>query len=1401
MAEGSNKGGAGDMKLPSSCKLKGPENYNRWSKRMIVLFTVNGIQEYIDPKSVKLIEKLKTYEHDNAKAMIGIMLNCEDCASDLIEDLPTAVQMWTTLRDHYTGQGHNLKQLYFSEITGIRYENFDGIGSYVLQFKKLVSNLAQLKFELSNEHYIMIFINGLASAFPLWAERQRAIERDSPTSRELEKIMVDITDEARNRTINGSTQSVSFYGNQNYQAKPNNRRYCNHCNKPGHTDEKCWVLHPKKVKNINNSQNKDKGKNTDTLDFSVTAIVPKGKEINTTTSSAMSTDNTQDAQSNDWLYDTGANRHMSHDRNLFVTYKEERSQDPIKTAGGTVYAIGKGTIQLTLLKRNGSEVNMTLLNVYHLPSLTYNLFSGTMIRKRGIYFCGKTNTLRLRSDDIELAAIKEQGDKLLLMVKEVSINVVLTNTVKRISLETWHCRLGHLGYDNVKKTAKITIGMDIHGLETPSKMCKSCALSSSQRIVSTTPMERASKAFDMIHTDVINITPMTYNGHRWAAIYTDDATRVRWVVSFKEKGEAYQTTVDFINMVKTQYNRKIKRLRMDNGKEYGGQKLIDFAKQNGILLEPTVPYTPEQDGVAERTNRTLLTRVRAIAIDSKISQTLWNELLRGMVHVVNRTATSSLKNMSPIEAFDRDIKGVASAKPSVSHLRVLGCKAYVHIQKERRIQSEKLAPRAEIGYLVGFEGDHIYRIWIPTRNGITRSSTVTFDENVSEEGFYFPQATSSSLENIETRGAGIIPVNQPGPSAETQEVQNEPQATPNTGVSTPITISPLDLSITPTVPSTTQSQVQLIPPPTRGRGRPKGSKNKNSRDNTGTHTNFDMTQTSSTTSTQALILNSNNSEEGTQVPNELQDIMAFVTDLKSDIDEPRTYAQAMNGVDSQMWTQAMNEEMHSLEKNQVWTIVPPPTDTRVLKGKWVYKVKRDENNKITRYKGRWVVKGYEQQYGIDYDQTFAGVAKGMAWKTVIALAAHNNWELEQMDVVTAFLQGDVEENLYVEMPHGYEQPGMVCQLKKALYGLKQSPRNWQTRLQNVLGEAGFYPLHSDNCIFRNKDSGIIVVTYVDDFLITGAGMKKINEFKQYLMKKFEMKDLGACNYFLGIRIIRDRKARTIHLVQDAYIQKILEAFQMENSKPYSSPMEVSSLSSLIPNPGTATASDIKNYQSALGSLMYAMTQTRPDLAFAISVLSRFSHNPSPEHWKAMQRVLRYLQGTKTLGITYKGTNTKLLNLHGYSDADYAGDITTRKSTSGYIFFMANGPVSWKATRQTVVTLSSTESEYYGLTNASKEAKWLHTLLAELDYTETDAVSILIYGDNQASLAWSENPEHHQRSKHVDIQWHYIRQAVANLSVKLSYISTKEMIADGLTKPLTTARHHIFVEQLGLQSYM
>ncbi|KAE8688563.1 Retrovirus-related Pol polyprotein from transposon TNT 1-94 [Hibiscus syriacus] len=401
-----------------------------------------------------------------------------------------------------------------------------------------------------------------------------------------------------------------------------------------------------------------------------------------------------------------------------------------------------------------------------------------------------------------------------------------------------------------------------------------------------------------------------------------------------------------------------------------------------------------------------------------------------------------------------------------------------------------------------------------------------------------------------------------------------------------------------------------------------------------------------------------------------------------------------------------NDEMDSLMSNQTWELAELPPGKKALHNKWIYRIK-EEHDGSKRYKARLVVKGFQQKEGIDYNEIFSPVVKLSTIRLVLKIVAAENLHLEQLDVKTTFLHGDLEEEIYMRQPEGFIETGkknLVCRLKKRLYGLKQAPRQWYKKFDSFMSSSGFTRCQADHCCYikRFDNSFIILLLYVDDMLVAGSDMQDIINLKQKLSKQFAMKDLGATKQILGMRIKRDTNSGTLMLSQAEYINKVLSRFNMQDAKPVSTPLGVHFRLSKEQSPKTEEerAHMVKvPYASAIGSLMYAMVCTRPDIAHAVGAVSRYMNNPGKVHWEAVKWILRYLRGTTNKALCFKGGDTILT---GYVDADLAGNVDIRRSTTGYVYTLGGTAVSWVSQLQKIVALSTIEAEYVAVTEAIKE---------------------------------------------------------------------------------------------------
>jgi hypothetical protein len=481
----------------------------------------------------------------------------------------------------------------------------------------------------------------------------------------------------------------------------------------------------------------------------------------------------------------------------------------------------------------------------------------------------------------------------------------------------------------------------------------------------------------------------------------------------------------------------------------------------------------------------------------------------------------------------------------------------------------------------------------------------------------------------------------------------------------------------------------------------------------------------------------------------------------------------------------MDDEIASLHSNGTWTLEPLPPGAQLIPVKWVYKIKTDANGDIERYKARLVAKGFLQREGVDFDEVFAPVSKYATLRALLANVAAEDLELHQLDIKTAFLNGTLEEDVYVQQPPGYEVGGknVVCHLKRALYGLRQAPRAWHQRLKSELQAYGFTESNADPGLFIWDDditgTSNYILVYVDDLLIAAKDLDVAKTIKRKIMTSFEARDLGEAKTFLGMTITRDRANRTLKLDQERMTTQLITKYGLSDAKIKSIPLSPST--KLSKDEGEPLSTSAYDYGNLIGSLLYLSVCTRPDIAQAVGALSKYMASPTTVHWHAAIGILRYLNGTKSYGINYGGNSSEI---QGYCDADYAGDIDTRRSTTGYVFTLHGGAISWSSRRQPTVAASTTEAEYMAAAYAIKEALWLRTLLADL---KLNADTITIRADNQSAIKLLKNPISSLRSKHIDVIYHFARERVARKDVTFQYVKTEHMVADILTKAIAETK--------------
>ena len=494
--------------------------------------------------------------------------------------------------------------------------------------------------------------------------------------------------------------------------------------------------------------------------------------------------------------------------------------------------------------------------------------------------------------------------------------------------------------------------------------------------------------------------------------------------------------------------------------------------------------------------------------------------------------------------------------------------------------------------------------------------------------------------------------------------------------------------------------------------------------------------------------------------------------------EPQTVKEALSSSEKKKWEDAMQKD--SIHSNDIWDLVELPKDRKPVGCKWVFKKKTKSDGSIERYKAQLVTQGFSQKQGLDYDETSSPVIRFESFRTLVAIAVQKGLKLHQLDITAVFLNGCLEEEVFMKQPEGFVEEGkehLVCKLKQSLYGLKQSPQCWNYTLDAHLTSMGYVQSTSDPCIYTSSEGDTSIIgVYVDDFVIAAKTTEKIEEINTALSQKFDVKDLGELHYFLGVLVTQNHKRGTVWIGQPSFTESILQKYSMEEAKSVKTP--VSANLKLLKASDKSETVDQNLYQSAVGSLLYLTPRSRPDIAFAVNNVARFCSKPTKSHWVALKRIFLYLKGTTHLGLLYsKHAETKALT--GYSDADWAGDCNDYKSTTGYLFQIGGTTVTWKSKKQSCVALSTAEAEYMALSSAAQEAVWMRELVSDLEYSPIN--STVIFEDNQSAILMAKNPQYHGRTKHINIKYHFIWEQVANGTICLKYCKTENMLADLLTK--------------------
>jgi hypothetical protein len=1101
-----------------------------------------------------------------------------------------------------------------------------------------------------------------------------------------------------------------------------------------------------------------------------------------------------DEKKSQWIVDSGATSHISHDERCFANYNVV-SNETIRAANGAEMVIaGTGDVEFYVRTAAGEDMKITLRQVLHVPQCESHFISVRRITGLGHDVSFRANTIVFYSgqDEVDRVPLERQGNYWVLPTfklggltgdeinavddkRQVSDERILSSassakitgvSTSAATIEVWHARLGHTPIDEVLKLRGRVEGIDVKdGKATQgAHKCGVCTMEKMAAKSFGDSNNNSARPLQRIHSDVFGPyrTGNIAGGERYLISFIDDFSGFQLVYAMKTKSESLAKFKRFLADVKKYTACTIELLRTDNGGEYLSKEFEGFCDDNGIRREFTIPYTPQQNGTAERNWRTLCNMARCMLGEMELGEEFWVLAVLYASYIRNRTLTTSNGGeKTPYELM-------TGQQPSMEHIRVFGTPViYLNNDPARGKFESKGLEGIFVGVSERVKGFVIYN---ENRRAVTTSRTVEFNERIRTTDGYIDVKSGARAGVPSTtvdQGIFVYPMELPdndvhGPAPQLAAPPVQPhQMQPVVAI--------------PQQPLAHGDAAQQQPVAQQGRVQRKRIPTK--------HDEAEGYNNPLWYGFQGVNILGSTADEVERFVFQV----GSVSDrpMARDIPLPGNIEEAMAHPD---WREGTLAEYDSLVKNGTWSLERLPAGKRAVSSKWVWKVKQDSAGYATRYKARLVARGFTQQYGIDFVETYSPTVKATTTRLLIAVAKRRGLFLDQGDFETAYLNSKVEEEIYMAPPPGfetYDEDGhlQVCKLKKSIYGLRQAARNWNQLITEWLVAYGFVQSRADPCLFIIDEGGdgfyLALTLYVDDLLSATNDRAWRAEFIRDMKAEFAFTDLGPVKWLLGMELLQDENS--VVLNQKQFIKDILTRYHMDGCRSQPTPI----VKAREGPKDDEQRVDQRDYQSVVGSLNYLAVFTRPDIAYAVSQAGQSSADPTDDDLQRVKRVLRYLSGHQDYQVRFdKDGDGKVV---GYCDADWAESVS-RHSTSGFIFFFGGGPISWASRKQSVIALSSTEAEYISLSTAAQEAAFIAQLLRDFGY---DHGPIEIFCDNQGAIKLSDSTGTKARTKHIDVRFHYVKDAVQAKRIKVSYMQTDQQPADILTKPtgrVTFERH-------------
>ena len=1298
-------------------KYDGSESHDLllWQQKVTMYLSTKDLEIYIEEPLKDGSSKEIQRADKKAKSIICTCLS-DQLLSSVINE-PSAFATWTKIQDTFQKKSRATRTRIVKDFWNLT-KGDSPMATYVSNIEALSQKLRSAGKTLDDDDLIDKLLSGLPEQFDPVVIKLN----DKPKLQEVISELINYEAQLLYRHREGN---AAWEQALNVRASLHAKRYnCKHHHSNSHSDEECWSQHPElRPKRQNNSKQ------------DITH-----SRYNTTASHVACSASVHCTAKSAWVIDSGCSTHLCNSRNMLYDIKKQDStrlsvsmanSDPleIKSEGRYSLIIGTRAYQL---------------NVSYVPGLAFNLLSVSELVSSGLRISFQNDTCLIFDGANLITSIKKNAQNLFILKSQDQIPRSLLVAPRQKQTQLWHQRLGHL---NIKDLSRL-VSDPQYGIETPISKgisCDGCQLGKMTKgAVPNSRSHNTTRPLNIIHSDIAGPFPVDSTPHsfRYFISFLDQHTRYAVIYPMRRKSDAYDKTRHFINFANNWFKDRgytIQQIQTDNGSEYLSSRCQELFLKEGILHRTSIPYQPEQNGMIERHNRTVMNCAESMRHHAGLEKGFWWFAVSAAIHLINRRPHSALpERKTPFEAWYGE-------KPLLDYTRTFGCTAHVHQPKHLQ---RKLEPKSTkcifVGYPVKQKG---YQFWDPDRKRIitARYTDVHFDEGKflehnaqgrDKEIILFDDGDSDQASEPERNNSAqhySQPQHDSGPPSDYQDNQAADSDT--------------DVMV--------QDEIQAV----------RLRKSERQRRAPGEWWRINMAEARIPPPSKAC-----------------------------DIDTPLTVSQATNPKNNPFhkeWKAAIDKEYGNLIKTGTWELCHLPTGRRAIDNKWVFKVKSKEDGTVDKFKARLVVKGFSQRPGVDYDETFSPVAHLSSVRLIFALAASHRLKLRQLDVIGAFLQADLHQEIYMKQPEGFpnDNTELVCRLKKSLYGLKQAGLEWNSTVNKFICDTlSFSRLSSDPCVYiRRRESSVIAMALsTDDLLIAYNHESDLNEFLQIFSNRFPITDLGQPRHLLGMRVTV--WSGGITLDQAAYIQDMLKRFNMLDCKEAITPIQPG----LYLTPEEGHPENVP-YRELVGALNWIATCTRPDISTAVSMLSQFCQNPSTSHWTSAKRVLRYLKATAEHGLFYQFGHQA--PLEGFVDSDWAGDPTTRRSTSGYIFKLSGSSISWRSTKQPIVTCSTTEAEYVALSEAAREATWLRTMLYELGFA--CIYPTIINEDNQGCIAISKNRRTDRRTKHIDIRHHYVRDQIEQGTINVQYCPTEKMIADAMTKCVSAPKLKFCRDEMGI----